>query len=112
MPSSLCQVPDNRLLEALLKWDRAKAWPGRGNPNRSDAAPAAMPRKHGPGGPWVAVRAHYGALPSMAGRVLAKGGVTCLDGELARAGAYKSGPKDEEIAAAGRWKAFPWPLFS
>jgi hypothetical protein len=47
----------------------------------------------------------------MAGRVPAKGGVTCLDGELARAGAYKSGPKDEEVAAAGRWKAFPWPLF-
>jgi hypothetical protein len=48
----------------------------------------------------------------MAGRVLAKGGETCLDGELARAGAYKLGPKDEEIAATGRWKAFPWPLFS
>jgi hypothetical protein len=47
----------------------------------------------------------------MAGRAQAKGGVTCLDGELARAGAYKSGPRDEEVAAAGRWKAFPWPLF-
>jgi hypothetical protein len=47
----------------------------------------------------------------MAGRAQAKGGVTCLDGELARAGVYKSGPRDEEIAAAGRWKAFPWPLF-
>jgi hypothetical protein len=35
----------------------------------------------------------------------------CLDGELARACARKSGPRDEEIAAAGRWKAFPWPLF-
>ena|SRR5471030_3221068 len=46
----------------------------------------------------------------MAGRVLAKGGVTCLDGELARAGARKLGPRDKEIAAAGRWKAFPWPL--
>jgi hypothetical protein len=33
-----------------------------------DAAPAAVPRKHGPGGPWVTVRAHYGALPSVAGR--------------------------------------------
>jgi hypothetical protein len=31
-----------------------------------------------------------------------KGGVTCLDGELARAGARKSGPKVEEVAAAGR----------
>src|SRR5437868_8028680 len=27
-----------------------------------------MPRKHGLGGPWVTVRAHYGALPSVAGR--------------------------------------------
>jgi hypothetical protein len=23
----------------------------------------------------------------------------------------KHGPRDEEVAAAGRWKAFPWPLF-
>jgi hypothetical protein len=46
----------------------------------------------------------------MAGRAQAKGGVTCLDGELARAGVYKLGPRDEEIAAVGRWKAFPWPL--
>src|SRR5438270_10643212 len=38
-----------------------------------------MPRKRGPGGPWVAVRAHYGALPSMAGREWVKGGETCLD---------------------------------
>ena len=42
------------------------------------------------GGPWVTVRAHYGALPSMAGRVPAKGGETCLDGEFARAGARKN----------------------
>jgi hypothetical protein len=46
----------------------------------------------------------------MAGRVLAKGGETCLDGELARACARKLGPKVEEVAAAGRWKAFPWPM--
>ena len=59
---------EGALLEALLKWDRAKAWPGRGNPSRSDAAPAAVFRTHGIGGPWVTVRAHYGALPSMAGR--------------------------------------------
>ena len=37
----------------------------------------------------------------MAGRVLAKGGETCLDGELARAGARKLGPRDRK-AAAGR----------
>src|SRR3954468_7002157 len=39
-----------------------------GKPKLVDAAPAAMPRKRGPGGPRVTVRAHYGALPSMAGR--------------------------------------------
>jgi hypothetical protein len=33
-----------------------------------------------------------------------KGGETCLDGELARACARKSGPKDEEVAAAERPK--------
>ena len=54
---------EGALLEASLKWDRAKAWPGRGNPSRPDAAPAATPRKRGLGGPWVTVRAHYGALP-------------------------------------------------
>ena len=46
----------------------------------------------------------------MAGRAQAKGGETCLDGELARAGVCKSGPRVEEVAAAGRWKALPWPL--
>jgi hypothetical protein len=40
----------------------------------------------------------------MAGGVQAKGGVTCLDGELARAGARKHGPRDEEVAATGRSK--------
>src|SRR4051794_4037302 len=39
-----------------------------GKPGLVDAAPAAMPRKRGPGGPRVTVRAHYGALPSLAGR--------------------------------------------
>jgi hypothetical protein len=48
-------VHEGALHEAFLKWDRI-------------AAPAAMPRKHGLGGPWVTVRAHYGALPSVAGR--------------------------------------------
>jgi hypothetical protein len=33
-----------------------------------------------------------------------KGGETCLDGELARACARKSGPKDEEVAAMERPK--------
>ena len=27
------------------------------------AAPAPVPRKHGPGRPWVTVRPHYGGLP-------------------------------------------------
>ena len=35
-----------------------------------------------------------------------KGGETCLDGELARACARKSGPRVEEVAAMERWKAF------
>src|SRR4051794_27942380 len=30
---------EGALLEAIRKWDRAKAWPGRGNPSRPDAAP-------------------------------------------------------------------------
>jgi hypothetical protein len=36
-----------------------------------------------------------------------KGGETYLDGELARACARKSGPKDEEVAAAERREALP-----
>src|SRR3954463_12418387 len=54
---------EGALLEASLKWDRAKAWPGRGNPSRPDAAPEVVPRKHGLGRLWVSVRAHYRALP-------------------------------------------------
>src|SRR6185436_20017151 len=42
---------EGALLEAILKWDRARAWPGRGNPNRPDAAPGDVPRKHGLGRP-------------------------------------------------------------
>src|SRR4051794_26191033 len=53
-----------------------------GKPGLVDAAPAAMPRKRGPGGPWVAVRAHYGALPSMAGREWVKGGEPAWISEL------------------------------
>src|ERR1043166_6856292 len=54
---------EGALLEASLKWDRARAWPGRGNPSRPDAAPEVVPRKHGLGRPRVSVRAHYRALP-------------------------------------------------
>jgi hypothetical protein len=45
------------------------------------AAPAGVGRTSlcALGGPWVTVRAHYGALPSMAGRERVKGGETCLD---------------------------------
>ena len=39
-----------------------------GKPKLVDAAPAAVFRKRRLGGPWVTVRAHYGALPSVAGR--------------------------------------------
>jgi hypothetical protein len=67
---------------------QSESWPEGAIP-MVDAAPAAVPRKHRLGGPWVTDRAHYGALPSMAGRVPAKGGETCLDGEETRAGARK-----------------------
>src|SRR3954470_18941629 len=87
---------EGALLEAILKWDRARAG-RRGNP-KVDAAPAAVPRKHGPGGPWVTVRAHYGALPSMAGRDRRRVGES-LPGWRAsvRACARKNGPRDEEV---------------
>src|ERR1043166_2713299 len=60
---------EGALLEASLKWDRARAWPGRGNPSRPDAAPEVVPRKHRLGRLRVSVRAHYRALPlCVAGR--------------------------------------------
>src|SRR3954463_7222797 len=60
---------EGRFSRGVLKWDRAKAWPGRGNPSRSDAAPEVVPRKHRLGRLWVSVRAHYRALPlCVAGR--------------------------------------------
>src|SRR3954449_13502901 len=52
--------------------ERELAAPGQ--PGSVDAAPAAMPRKHGLGGPWVTVRPHYGGLPSVAGRDRRKAG--------------------------------------
>jgi hypothetical protein len=97
---------EGALLEALLKWGRARAG-RRGNP-KVDAAPAAVPRKHGPGGPWVTVRAHYGALPSMAGRGRTRGGRKPARAKAkASAGSRKHGPKDEEVAATERRKALP-----
>src|SRR5436309_16032047 len=59
---------EGALLEAILRWDRAKAWPGRGNPNRSDAAPGDVPRKHGLGRPWVSVRPERVCHCELAGR--------------------------------------------
>src|SRR4051812_20383646 len=56
-------LSDEGASRGKLKWDRAKAWLGRGDPNRSDAAPAAVPCKRRLGRPWVSVRAYYGALP-------------------------------------------------
>ncbi len=50
-----------------------------------DAAPAALPRKQGLGRPGVIVRAHYGALPSMAGRDKVNGGESRRDGREAAA---------------------------
>src|SRR5437868_15113585 len=64
-PALSCSRPvhEGALHEAFLKWNRAKAWPGRGNPSRPDAAPEVVPRKHRLGRRWVSVRAHYRALP-------------------------------------------------
>jgi hypothetical protein len=45
---------------------QSESWP-EGQPD-GDAAPAAVVCTHRLGRPWVTVRAHYGALPSMAGR--------------------------------------------
>src|SRR3954451_18415860 len=52
------------------------ALPGTLRSAGSDAAPAGGEGTSlaALGGPWVTVRAHYGALPSMAGRGQAKGG--------------------------------------
>src|SRR3954469_13017638 len=64
-----------------------------------------MPRKHGLGGPWVTVRAHYGALPSVAGRERAKGGETCLDQRASlapAAGSTVPGSKKSPRRSAGR----------
>src|SRR6185295_8295122 len=49
-----------------------------------DAAPAAVFRKRRLGGPWVTVRAHYGALPSVAGRDRRRVGESLPGCELAR----------------------------
>jgi hypothetical protein len=47
----------------------------RGDPGAGwIAAPAGRVRNPALGRPWVAVRAHYGALPSMAGRGVDEGG--------------------------------------
>src|ERR1700712_5822332 len=50
---------EGALLEALLKWDRARAG-RRGNP-MVDAAPGDVPRKHALGRPWVSVRPVIGS---------------------------------------------------
>ena len=47
-------VHEGALLEAILRWGRARAG-RRGNP-KVDAAPEAVLRKHGLGRPWVSVR--------------------------------------------------------
>src|SRR6185295_11373571 len=55
-----------------------------GKPKLVDAAPAAVFRKRRLGGPWVTVRAHYGALPSVAGRDRRRVGESLPGCELAR----------------------------
>ena len=62
---------EGTLLEALLKWDRARAG-RRGNP-KVDAAPGDVPRKHAPGRPWVSVRPVRVCHCELAGRGQASG---------------------------------------
>ena len=68
-----------------------------------DTAPAGVgvvPRALGR--PWVAVRGHYGSLPSMAGRERANGRETCRDGsEAAR------NPRAEDRARPEAWPQGP-----
>jgi hypothetical protein len=68
-----------------------------------DAAPADVARTHGLGRSGVTVRAHYGALPSMAGRGQVEGGrnpagVVLVATSLAR----KYGPSNRKAAMARR----------
>jgi hypothetical protein len=86
----ILRVPKNLIFHPLDKYSYHSTFPpipsllkGRCRDACSagrDAAPAGVGVVPcAPGGPWVTVRAHYGAPPSMAGRVPAKGGETCLD---------------------------------
>src|SRR3954466_13104931 len=72
-----------------------------------DAAPAAAFRKRRPGGPWVAVRAHYGALPSVAGRGRRRAGESLPGWRACSRLCRKYGPGVEEVAAAERREALP-----
>src|SRR3954462_11018428 len=65
-----------------------------GKPGLVDAAPAAVFRKRRLGGPWVAVRAHYGRCLQWLDGTGEGWAKACLDGELARACARKLGPSD------------------
>jgi hypothetical protein len=61
------------------------------------AAPADVPRKHGLGRSWVAVRAHYGALPLAAGRVRVKAGESRPDdGHDARTQYPEARPREQK----------------
>jgi hypothetical protein len=86
-----------------------------------DAAPADVPRKHGLGRSWVAVRAHYGALPLAAGRVRVKAGESRPDdGHDARTQYPEARPREQKscdgapkgvrapkVAVAGSRRAAP-----
>jgi len=60
-----------------------------------DAAPAAVPRKHGSGTPRVTVRSNYVGLPSVAGRGRMNGGESCWDqrGRMPGVRRRKNGPE-------------------
>jgi hypothetical protein len=76
----------------------------------SGAAPADMPRKHISGRPRVAVRAHYGALPSVAGRARTRGGESCPAREVTslRPVAGRTAPGTEIAANEPRRRKLVW----
>ena len=69
-----------------------------------DVAPAGGARNPAPGRPRVAVRAHYGALPSMAGRGFGEGGRKPAGGRVPKGPAADRPP---EVRPRGQ-KSPPW----
>jgi len=81
--------------------DRAKAWPGRGNPSRPDAAPAACVSQTWHRGALGNRPGHYGASAFNGWTGLEREGESLRDHAQASS-CRKHGPRVEEVAAAGR----------